>query len=331
MYSKEYHIKPLDRLNILITGGAGFIGSNICEYLIKHNVGKVRVVDNLSTGYYENVKPFINMPNFEFIEGDLTDFGFCKGICENIDLVCHQAALGSVPRSIENPVATNHHNVTGFINIITAAKDAGVKRLVYASSSSVYGDEQSSPKIEEKTGRLLSPYAVSKNTNEVYAGVFHQLFDMKIIGLRYFNVFGPKQSPKGAYAAVIPLFVDGLINDKPVYIDGLGDQTRDFTFIENVVQANVKALTVDNEQAFGEVYNVACGDSISVLDLYRNISAILNIKKEPLFRDSRQGDIKNSLADISKAQRLLGYKPLFSVKEGLEKTVQSFKEKLLIN
>ena len=331
MYSRKYHNKGLDKLNILITGGAGFIGSNICEYLIKHKIGHVKLVDNLSTGYYENIKSFVDMSNFEFIEGDLTDVDFCKEICENIDLVCHQAALGSVPRSIENPVATNHHNVTGFINIITAAKDAGMKRFVYASSSSVYGDELSSPKIEEITGNLLSPYAVSKKTNEVYASVFHQLFDMEIIGLRYFNVFGPNQSPEGAYAAVIPLFVDGLINDKPVYIDGLGDQTRDFTFIENVVQANIKALTIDNKDAYGKVYNVACGDSISVLELYNNISEILNINKEPLFRDIRKGDIKNSLANISKAQKYLGYEPIFSVKEGLEKTVNCFREKLLIN
>ena len=331
MYNQEYHIADLSKLNILITGGAGFIGSNICEYLIKHKVGQVRVVDNLSTGFYENIKSFVALPNFEFIEGDLTDTEFCKEICEGVDLVCHQAALGSVPRSIENPVATNHHNVTGFINIITAAKDAGVKRFVYASSSSVYGDELSSPKIEEKTGNLLSPYAVSKKTNEVYARVFHQLYDMEIIGLRYFNVFGPKQSPEGAYAAVIPLFIDGVINNKSVYIDGLGDQTRDFTFIENVVQANIKALTISESNAFGEVYNIACGDSISVLDLYNSISEILNIKKEPCFRDSRKGDIKNSLANISKAQEYLGYEPLYSVKEGLEKTVNYFSKKLLIN
>ena len=331
MYSQAYHKTDLSKLNILITGGAGFIGSNICEYLIKQKVGKVKLVDNLSTGFYENIKEFNALPNFEFIEGDLTDFEFCKDICNGVDLVCHQAALGSVPRSIENPVATNHHNVTGFINIITAAKDAGIKRFVYASSSSVYGDELSSPKIEEKTGKLLSPYAVSKKTNEVYASVFNQLYEMDIIGLRYFNVFGPRQSPQGAYAAVIPLFVDGLINNKPVYIDGLGDQTRDFTFIENVVQANIKALTLDVKSGFGEVFNIACGDSISVLDLYNSISEILNIKKEPIFRNSRKGDIKNSLANISKANKLLGYNPLYSIKEGLEITVKSFRDKLVVN
>jgi len=331
MYSQAYHKTDLSKLNILITGGAGFIGSNICEYLIKQKVGKVKLVDNLSTGFYDNIKEFNALPNCEFIEGDLTNFEFCKDICDGVDLVCHQAALGSVPRSIENPVATNHHNVTGFINIITAAKDAGIKRFVYASSSSVYGDELSSPKIEEKTGKLLSPYAVSKKTNEVYASVFNQLYEMDIIGLRYFNVFGPRQSPQGAYAAVIPLFVDGLINNKPVYIDGLGDQTRDFTFIENVVQANIKALTSDVKSGFGEVFNIACGDSISVLDLYNSISEILNIKKEPIFRNSRKGDIKNSLANISKANKLLGYNPLYSIKEGLEITVKSFRDKLVVN
>jgi UDP-N-acetylglucosamine 4-epimerase len=321
----DYHKRDLSNINVLVTGGAGFIGSNIVEYLLKFGVGKVRVVDNLLTGFYDNLREFEDLSNFEFIKGDLTDKEVCKHVCEDIHCITHQAALGSVPRSINDPIATNHNNVTGFINIITAAKDSGVKRFVYASSSSVYGDEPTLPKVEDKTGNLLSPYAVSKHTNEIYAKVFNQLYDFEVIGMRYFNVFGPKQSPEGAYAAVIPLFVDGLMNGKDVFIDGKGDQTRDFTFVENAVQANIKALFSAKASAFGEVFNIACGERISVLDLYENISNSLGVNSNPIFREPRKGDIKNSLADITKAKELLGYEPFFTVAEGLDITVKTFK------
>jgi len=328
MYNTRFHDCDLGEVSILVTGGAGFIGSNIVEYLLKYGVAKVRVVDNLLTGFYENLKQFEGYSNFEFIKGDIADYNTCVQVCEGIDVITHQAALGSVPRSINNPVATNHNNVTGFLNILTVAKEAGIRRFVYASSSSVYGDEPTLPKVEERTGKLLSPYAVSKHTNEVYANVFYQLFNMECIGLRYFNVFGPNQSPKGAYAAVIPLFVNGLMNGKEVYIDGQGDQTRDFTFVENAVQANIKALFCKDKAAFGEVFNIACGERISVLDLYEHIKKALDVNSSPTFRDSRKGDIKNSLADISKAKNLLQYQPEVNVADGLAITVQNFKSLL---
>ena len=328
MYNTQFHDCDLGEVSVLVTGGAGFIGSNIVEYLLKHGVAKVRVLDNLLTGFYENLKGFETSSNFEFVKGDITDYNTCIKACEGIDVITHQAALGSVPRSINNPIATNNNNVTGFLNILTAAKEVGIKRFVYASSSSVYGDEPTLPKVEERTGKLLSPYAVSKHTNEVYANVFYQLYDMECIGLRYFNVFGPNQSPKGAYAAVIPLFIDGLMNRKEVFIDGKGDQTRDFTFVENAVQANIKALFCIEPSAYGQVFNIACGERISVLDLYDNIKKALQLSSEPTFRESRKGDIKNSLADISKAQKYLNYQPKVNVADGLAITVQDFKSVL---
>ena len=328
MYNTQFHDCDLGEVSVLVTGGAGFIGSNIVEYLLKHGVAKVRVLDNLLTGFYENLKEFEGHSNFEFVKGDITDYNTCIKSCEGIHVITHQAALGSVPRSINNPIATNHNNVTGFLNILTAAKEAGVKRFVYASSSSVYGDEPTLPKVEERTGKLLSPYAVSKHTNEVYANVFYQLYNMECIGLRYFNVFGPNQSPKGAYAAVIPLFIDGLMNRKEVFIDGKGDQTRDFTFVENAVQANIKALFCKEPSAYGQVFNIACGERISVLDLYDNIKKALELSAKPTFRESRKGDIKNSLADISKAQKYLNYHPKVNVADGLAITVQDFKSVL---
>lgn len=321
-----FHTKDISNSSFLVTGGAGFIGSHITEYLLKHGAGKVRVLDNLSTGFQRNIDLFTDNPNFEFIKGDIRDYETCKKACEGIDYVTHQAALGSVPRSIVDPVTSNEVNVSGFLNMMTAAKDAKVKTFVYASSSSVYGDEPNLPKREEKVGNPLSPYAVTKKTNELYADVFAKLYGMKVVGFRYFNVFGPRQDPDGPYAAVIPLFVSGIINQKPVYINGDGEQTRDFTFVDNAVQANVRGMLTDNEAAFGEVYNVAVGENFSVNLLYNLVKENLGLQHEPTYRDPRAGDIRNSLADISKAENLLGYNPTQRFKDGLKLTVEFFEQ-----
>lgn len=323
----SFHTKDISKYSFLVTGGAGFIGSHITEYLLKNGAGKVRVLDNLATGFQRNVDLFKDYPNFEFVNGDIRDYDTCKMVCEGIDYVSHQAALGSVPRSIKDPVTSNEVNVSGFLNMMTAAKDAGVKSFVYASSSSVYGDEPNLPKVEERVGNPLSPYAVTKKTNELYADTFSKLYGMKIIGLRYFNVFGPRQDPDGPYAAVIPLFVSGIIKQTPVYINGDGEQTRDFTFVDNAVQANVRGMLADNAEAFGNAYNVAVGENFSVNFLYNAIREMLGIAHEPTHREERAGDIRNSLADISKAQRLLSYEPTKRFMDGLAQTVDFFREK----
>jgi UDP-N-acetylglucosamine 4-epimerase len=321
-----FHTKDIGNSSFLVTGGAGFIGSHIVEYLLKHGAGKVRVLDNLSTGFQKNLDLFKGYENFEFIEGDIRDYATCQKACEGIDYVSHQAALGSVPRSVKDPVTSNEVNVSGFVNVITAAKNSGVKTFVYASSSSIYGDEPNLPKVEERVGNPLSPYAVTKKTNELYANVFHDLYNMNVVGLRYFNVFGPRQDPDGPYAAVIPLFVSGIINQTPVYINGDGEQTRDFTFVDNAVQANVRGMLTDNGVAFGEAYNVAVGENFSVNFLYNAIREMLGLQHEATYRDPREGDIRNSLADISKAKNLLGYAPTQRFIEGLKQTVTFFKE-----
>lgn len=317
-----FHSKDISQSSFLITGGAGFIGSHITEYLLKNGAGKVRVLDNLSTGLQNNIELFTGYPNFEFIEGDIRNAAICRQACEDIDYVNHQAALGSVPRSIVDPVSTNEVNVGGFVNMITAAKDAGAKAFVYASSSSVYGDEPNLPKTEERTGNLLSPYAVSKMADELYAAVFAMQYDLKVAGLRYFNVFGPRQDPNGPYAAVIPLFVSGIMDGSSVYINGDGEQTRDFTYVENAVQANIRALLTDNDNAYGQVYNIAVGEKFSVNFLYNSIREILGSKHAPTYREPRSGDIRDSLADISKARKLLGYEPSYRFHDGLQKTVE---------
>lgn len=322
-----FHTKDISGSSFLVTGGAGFIGSHIVEYLLNNGAERVRVLDNLSTGFQQNVKLFLSWPQYEFMSGDIRDRDTCKKACEGIDYVTHQAALGSVPRSVKDPITTNEVNVNGFVNMITAAKDAGVKTFVYASSSSVYGDEPNLPKQEDRTGNLLSPYAVTKKTNELYAAVFSDLYGLKVIGLRYFNVFGPRQDPEGPYAAVIPLFVSGIMKQAPVYINGDGEQTRDFTFVENAVQANVRSMLTDNKEAFGQVYNVAVGANFSVNFLFDSIRHMLAKDHVPIHRDPRTGDIRNSLADISKAARLLGYKPTQQFLDGLKLTVQYFAEK----
>ncbi len=319
-----FHTKDISGSSFLVTGGAGFIGSHIVEYLLSNGAGKVRVLDNLATGSVSNVNLFKPYHNYEFLEGDIRDANTCTAACDGIDYVTHQAALGSVPRSVKDPVTSNEVNVNGFVNMIAAAKDAGVKTFVYASSSSVYGDEPNLPKTEERTGNLLSPYAVTKKANELYAAVFAKLYGMNVAGLRYFNVFGPRQDPEGPYAAVIPLFVKGILNQTPVYINGDGEQTRDFTFVENAVQANIRAMLCDNEAAFGQVYNVAVGANFSVNFLYNAISDMLSINHAPTYREPRSGDIRDSLADISKAQHLLQYQPTQQFLDGLKLTVEYF-------
>ncbi len=321
-----FHTKDISQNTFLVTGGAGFIGSHITEYLLENGAGKVRVLDNFLTGLRENISLFTGYSNFEFIEGDIRDFETCKKACEGVDYVSHQAALGSVPRSVKDPVTSNEVNVSGFLNVITAAKDAGVKSFVYASSSSVYGDEPNLPKTEDRVGNPLSPYAVTKKTNELYADVFAKLYGMKVVGLRYFNVFGPRQDPNGPYAAVIPLFVSGILSQTPVYINGDGEQTRDFTYVDNAVQANIRGMLTDNTDAFGQAYNVAVGENFSVNFLYESIREMLGKDHQPTYREERAGDIRNSLADISKASKLLGYQPTKRFLDGLQQTVAFFKE-----
>lgn len=320
-----FHQEDLSRKSFLVTGGAGFIGSHIVAYLLANGAGKVRVLDNLATGLLSNVILFKDNSRYEFMEGDIRNFAVCEQACAGITHVTHQAALGSVPRSVKDPVSSNEVNVSGFVNMITAAKNAGVATFVYASSSSVYGDEPNLPKIETRTGNLLSPYAVTKMTNELYANVFHNLYGMKVAGLRYFNVFGPRQDPNGPYAAVMPLFVTGIMNRTPVYINGDGNQTRDFTYVENAVQANIRALLTENPAAFGQAYNVATGSNYTVNFLYQSIGEILGINHPATYREPRQGDIRDSLADISKAQNLLGYYPTQQFMDGLKLTVDYFR------
>ncbi len=323
----KFHTTDISGKHFLVTGGAGFIGSHIVEYLLNSGAGKVRVLDNLATGLRSNVALFEQNSRYEFMEGDIRDAATCAKACEGIDHVSHQAALGSVPRSVKDPVTSNEVNVSGFVNMITAAKDAQVKTFVYASSSSVYGDEPNLPKHEERTGNLLSPYAVTKMANELYASVFSRLYSMKVIGFRYFNVFGPRQDPDGPYAAVIPLFVSGILNDTPVYINGDGMQTRDFTFVENAVQANIRGMLTDNEAAFGQVYNVAVGANFTVNFLYEAIRELLAKEHQATYREARSGDIRDSLADISKARQLLGYEPTRQFLDGLKLTVEFFTNK----
>jgi UDP-N-acetylglucosamine 4-epimerase len=324
MYNIPYHTADLSKLSILVTGGAGFIGSNIVEYLMKYGTGKVRVLDNLSNGNYKNIAKYETDSRFEFIEGDIANIGTCLQACKGIDMITHQAALGSVPRSIADPARSNAANVTGFLNMLIAAKDSNIKRVVFASSSSVYGDHPALPKFEDVIGSPLSPYAVTKLTNELYAKVFGSTYGMEIIGLRYFNIFGPKQDPNNPYAAVIPIFVSKTINKEVVFIDGDGEQSRDFTFIENAVQANVKALLTMNTAAVNQIYNIAVGEKFSVNYLYNKIQEILKAEHKPTYREARKGDVKNSLADISKARTLLDYDPKFKFEEGLPITVDYF-------
>jgi UDP-N-acetylglucosamine/UDP-N-acetylgalactosamine 4-epimerase len=329
IFDRAYHTSSLSDARVLVTGGAGFIGSNITRYLLEHGTGRVRVLDNLSNGFKRNIEPFLSNPAFEFIEGDITNPEDCNRACEGMSHLCHQAALGSVPRSIKNPIATHEANTSGFLNILLAARDAGIIRTVYASSSSVYGDSTVSPKREIKIGNPLSPYAVSKLTNELYAGVFHRNYGMNIVGLRYFNVYGPNQDPSGPYAAAIPLFLNALLKNQEAVIYGDGEQTRDFTFVENAVQANILALFTQNEAALNKVYNVAVGENISVNRLFETLASITGGEVKPRHVPERSGDIRNSLADIGLAAELLGYTPRFNLESGLRITVEWFRNTYL--
>jgi len=326
MYEKKQHQEDIGKYSFLVTGGAGFIGSNIVEYLVKYKAGKIIILDNLSTGFLHNIKEFTALPNVEFFQGDICDANICRDACKNIDFVLHQAALGSVPRSIKDPQATNHSNVDGFLNMLVAAKDNNVKRFVFASSSSVYGDSKNLPKTENVIGKPLSPYAVSKYVNELYAQVFSTCYGMDIVGLRYFNVFGPNQSPAGAYAAAIPLFIHSLMTHHSPKIFGDGEQTRDFTFVENAVQANIKAVFADKSRAGGHIFNIACGDKTSVNELFFLLKDSAKSSVMPEYLEERPGDIHDSLADITLAQKALDFNPEIKIKEGLEITFSWFKQ-----
>ncbi|MBN9336641.1 MAG: SDR family oxidoreductase [Chryseobacterium sp.] len=318
--------EKLNNKNILVTGGAGFIGSNLCEELL--NLGaNVTCLDNFSTGLRENLEAIKNNPNFTLIEGDIRNLEDCKKACENQDFVLHEAALGSVPRSINDPITSNDVNVGGFLNMLVAAREANVKRFVYAASSSTYGDSESLPKIEDKIGKPLSPYAITKYVNELYADVFKRTYDFDTIGLRYFNVFGRKQNPNGAYAAVIPKFVMQLMNHESPVINGGGEYSRDFTYIDNVILMNLLALTSENPESVNQVYNTAFGERTTLNDLVKYLKEYLSdfdpkiADVEVIYGDYRKGDVPHSLASIDKAKNLLEYQPKHSMKEGLKEAV----------
>lgn len=325
MYETPFHTQSINAVSFLITGGAGFIGSHLVEYLLKYEAKKVVVLDNLATGNEKNIAPFFSNPAFSFIEGDIRNLADCQRACEGVEIVLHQAALGSVPRSIADPLTTNDVNITGFLNMLVASREAGVKRFVYAASSSTYGDSTELPKREDRIGKPLSPYAVTKYVNELYADVFGRLYGLETIGLRYFNVFGPRQSPKGAYAAVIPLFIEGILQNKPPTINGKGEQTRDFTFVANAVQANILACLTENTEAVGQIFNVACGDRTSLNELYQLLRELAGSTLQPLYGEARTGDIQDSLADISKIQTHLAYAPITRIREGLLHTIAWFR------
>ncbi|MCZ2141420.1 MAG: SDR family oxidoreductase [Bacteroidia bacterium] len=315
-------------MRVLVTGGAGFIGSNLTEALLQdERITKVRVLDNLSTGLLKNIQPFLSNPKMEWIQGDIRDWNTCLDACKNIDAISHQAALGSVPRSINDPITTNAVNISGALNIFTAAKENSINKIVYAASSSTYGDSKILPKTEDKIGKPLSPYAITKLVNELYADVFHKIYGIHFIGLRYFNVFGPKQNPQGAYAAVIPLFAKAVLNNTSPYINGDGLQSRDFTYVSNAVQANLLALFTENQSAWNQVYNIACGEQNSINDLFNSLVASgPNPNLKPIHREERAGDVRDSLADISKARKLLNYQPNINLANGLKLALDWYKK-----
>lgn len=313
--------------NILVTGGAGFIGSNLCEALLALG-HRVVCLDNFSTGHRHNIETFLSNRQFKLIEGDIRNLATCREAVEGIDYVLHQAALGSVPRSINDPITSNEVNISGFLNMLVAARDAKVKRFIYAASSSTYGDSESLPKVEDVIGRPLSPYAITKYVNELYADVFAKTYGMECIGLRYFNVFGRRQDPNGAYAAVIPLFVKQLLNNESPVINGDGEYSRDFTYIDNVIQMNLLAMQTEDKQAINTVYNTAYGERNTLLQLVANLKEFLS-EYNPEVKDIevkygpyRAGDIPHSLASIDKARKLLGYDPRFSLRDGLKEAVK---------
>ncbi|MCJ7933019.1 MAG: SDR family oxidoreductase [Chryseobacterium sp.] len=318
---------------ILITGGAGFIGSNLTEYFLNKNY-KVVCLDNFATGHRHNVEPFFENPDYTLIEGDIRDLDVCRKAVDGVDYILHQAALGSVPRSIKDPITSNDVNVSGFLNMLVAARDANVKRFVYAASSSTYGDSESLPKVEEVIGKPLSPYAITKYVNELYADVFSKTYGIECIGLRYFNVFGRRQDPNGAYAAVIPLFVKQLMSHESPKINGEGNYSRDFTYIDNVIQMNELAMLTDNPEAINTVYNTAVGDRTTLNDLVKYLREYLGefdaeiADINAIHGPNRIGDIPHSLASIEKAEKLLGYKPTHTIDKGLKEAVQWYWENL---
>lgn len=314
----------LGKCSFLVTGGAGFIGSNLVEHLLREGAGRVVVLDNLATGFLENIQPFLSDPRFEFIKGDICSIDDCLRAVKGIDYVFHEAALGSVPRSIENPTATHNANASGFLSVLVSARHAGVKRVVYASSSSVYGDIKDLPKVEHRVGKPLSPYAVTKVVNEYYADIFHRTYNMDIIGLRYFNIYGPRQNKKGEYAAAIPVFIESLLKKEPVFINGDGEQTRDFTFVENAVDANMKAMFCADPRAAGQVFNVAVGERISINTVYDSLRKLAGVETLPVYREVRRGDVRDSLADISRARDILGYEPKVLFRDGIRRTYEWF-------
>lgn len=315
----------LNDCNVLVTGGAGFIGSNIVEKILEQGVKSVRILDNLETGKINNIQILLDKyDNLEFMYGNICDIEICRKAMKGIDMICHQAALGSVPRSITEPIPSHNSNVNGFLNILVAANETGIKRVVYASSSSVYGDSKELPKVEENTGKVLSPYAATKAINEIYAHVFTLCYGMECIGLRYFNIFGPRQDPHGAYAAVIPKFISLMKNDKRPIINGNGSFSRDFTYVDNAVHANILALTSENKKCFGESFNIGAGGRISMIELFDSINKGLETDIKPRFGEQRKGDIPHSNACIGKAQNILGYKILINFNEGIMKTINFY-------
>ncbi|TVZ47792.1 SDR family oxidoreductase [Olleya sp. Hel_I_94] len=323
----------LKNKKVLVTGGAGFIGSNLCQALLNLDV-KVTCLDNFATGHQHNITPFLSNPNFTLITGDIRDLEVCNTACKDQDFVLHQAALGSVPRSIADPITSNAVNVSGFLNMLVAARDAKVKRFIYAASSSTYGDHEALPKVEETIGKPLSPYAITKYVNELYAENFFTTYGLNTIGLRYFNVFGRRQDPNGAYAAVIPLFVKQFINHQSPVINGDGSYSRDFTYIDNVVQMNLLAITTQNKQALNQVYNTAVGDRTTLVQLTDLLKKYLS-KYDPKIAQvnivhgpNRKGDIPHSLASVDKAKRLLDYNPTHGIAQGIEEAVDWYWENL---
>ena len=322
-------------MKVLVTGGAGFIGSNLCEYLLAHNY-EVVCLDNFATGKIENLLPLLNQypDTFKLIVGDIRNFSDCQKAVVGVNYILHEAALGSVPRSIKDPATTNAVNISGFLNMLIAARDAGVKRFMYAASSSTYGDSQSLPKVEDVIGRPLSPYAVTKYVNELYADVFARTYGMECIGLRYFNVFGRRQDPFGAYAAVIPLFVKKFMNYESPNINGDGEYSRDFTYIDNVIQMNMLALLTENVDAVNQIYNTACGERTTLNQLVSYLREYLSkfdseiAKIEPTYGSNRVGDIPHSLACVDKAKKLLNYTPKYDVKIGLKESITWYWENL---
>lgn len=313
----------LNDRNILVTGGAGFIGSNIVESILNSGVMSVRILDNLSTGNKNNIQSLLDKyDNLEFMYGDITNLETCRKAVNSVDVICHQAALGSVPRSVNDPLSSHLSNVNGFLNILIAAKEEGIKRVVYASSSSVYGDHPVLPKVEENTGNILSPYAATKAIDEIYAGVFTKCYDMQCIGLRYFNIFGPRQDPNGDYAAVIPKFINLMRQGNPPIINGDGSFSRDFTYVDNAVQANILALTTENDKCFGEAFNIGAGGQSSLLKLFDVLKKELKVDIEPIFGPNRPGDIPHSNADITKAKNMLGYHPNITFEEGISNLIK---------